>query len=186
MLFKAQAFFNSGLQTRGALKKSALPALFLLLAMLWAGTHVAFAAQKVTGREAEEFTLNDLSGKKVSMSSFKGKVVLLNFWATWCPPCRAEMSSLEKLYQLLKDKGFTVIAVATDRTAIDVRDYLKTQPLSFTILLDVDLKISRDLYKVFMMPTTFLIDKRGVVVEKFYGEEDWLDPATIKQIEALL
>ena len=184
-----QASYNSGQkakQGRQALTKWALPALFLVLAMLLAGAHAASAAQKVTGRAAEDFTLNDLNGKKVSLSSFKGKVVLLNFWATWCPPCRAEMPSLEKLYQRLKDKGFTVLAVATDRAAVDVKDYLKAQPLSFTILLDGNLKISRERYKVFMMPTTFLIDKRGVVVEKFYGEEDWMDPETIKQIEALL
>lgn len=188
MRCKVPASYNNGQQAgqgRQALRIWALPALFLFLAMLLAGTNIA-SAQKVTGQAAEDFTLNDLSGKKVSLSSFKGKVVLLNFWATWCPPCRAEMPSMEKLYNRLKGRGFAVIAVATDRSAVDVKDFLKTQPLSFTIVMDDNLKVSRSRYKVFMMPTSFLIDKRGIVVDKFYGDENWMDPAIIKQIETLL
>jgi len=170
---------------RPVMKACALAVALLVLIILFAGIHYSGAEQKVTGRSAEDFTLNDLNGKKVTLSSFRDKVVLINFWATWCSPCREEMPSMEKLYRRFRDKGFVVLAVSTDRAAVDVQDYLQSQPLSFPVLLDYDLRVARSKYKVFMTPTSFLIDRRGVVVEKYYGAVDWMDPETVKQIEAL-
>ncbi|MCL4457874.1 MAG: TlpA family protein disulfide reductase, partial [Nitrospirae bacterium] len=120
-----------------------------------------FAVDKLSGQRAPDFTLKDINGKPVSLSSFKGKVVLLNFWATWCPPCRAEIPSMNKLYQKLKNRGFVILAVSTDRAVIDVKDFLETTPINFPVVVDYNLTVSRNLYKVFMMPTTFLIDKMG-------------------------
>lgn len=145
-----------------------------------------YAVEKLSGQKAPDFTLKDINGNQVSLSSFKGKVVLLNFWATWCPPCKAEMPSMNRLQQLLKNKGFVILAVSTDRAVVDVKDFLKKNPVNFTVLADYNLNVSRSLYKVFMMPTTFLIDKRGIIVEKYFGEQDWTDPEIIKEIEALL
>lgn len=145
-----------------------------------------FAVDKLSGQKAPDFTLKDINGNSVSLSSFKGKVVLLNFWATWCPPCKAEIPSMNKLHQKLKNRGFVMLAVSTDRAVIDVKDFLKTTPVNFPVVVDYNLNVSRSLYRVFMMPTTFLIDRKGVIVEKYFGEQDWTEPEIIKEIEALL
>ncbi|MBI5212688.1 MAG: TlpA family protein disulfide reductase [Nitrospirae bacterium] len=145
-----------------------------------------FAVDKLSGQKATDFTLKDINGNPVSLSSFKGKVVLLNFWATWCPPCRSEIPSMNKLYQKLKGRGFTILAVSTDRAVVDVKDFLKTMPVSFPVVVDYNLTVSRSLYKVFMLPTTFLIDRKGVIVEKYFGDQDWTEPEIVKEIEALL
>jgi peroxiredoxin len=145
-----------------------------------------FAVEKLAGQKASDFTLKDIDGNNVSLSSFKGRVVMLNFWATWCPPCRAEMPTMNRLNDLLKNRGLIILAVSTDRSVADVKDFLKKNPVNFIVLVDYNLTVSRSLYKVFMMPTTFLIDKRGVIVEKYFGEQDWTKPDVIKEIEALL
>lgn len=145
-----------------------------------------FAVDKLSGQKAPDFTLKDINGNSISLSSFKGKVVLLNFWATWCPPCRAEIPSMNKLYQKLKNRGFVILAVSTDRAVVDVKDFLKTIPVNFPVVVDYNLTVSRSLYKVFMLPTTFLIDRKGVIVEKYFGDQDWTGPEIIKEIEALL
>ena len=135
--------------------------------------------------KAPDFTAKDLNGKTVSLSAFKGKVVLLNFWATWCPPCRAEMPSLNKLYNMLKPRGLEVVAVSTDRSISDIKDFIESHRVGFPVLFDSERSASK-LYRVFSMPTTFLIDRKGMIVEKFYGEYDWTEPETKGKIEKLL
>ena len=135
--------------------------------------------------KAPDFTAKDLNGKTVSLSAFKGKVVLLNFWATWCPPCRAEMPSLNKLYNMLKPRGLEVVAVSTDRSISDIKDFIESHRVGFPVLFDSERSASK-LYRVFSMPTTFLIDRKGIIVEKFYGEYDWTEPETKGKIEKLL
>lgn len=134
---------------------------------------------------APDFTLKDMTGKPMSLSSFKGKVVLLNFWATWCPPCRAEMPALNRLYQEKKNRGLEVIAVSTDRSLGSVKDFLEKNRVTFPVLFDGD-RAAAKLFRVFSMPTTFLIDRNGTIVEKFYGEYDWTEPETKGKIEKLL
>jgi peroxiredoxin len=135
--------------------------------------------------KAPDFTLKDLNGKTVSLAAFKGKVVLLNFWATWCPPCRAEMPALNKLHHMLKPRGLEVIAVSTDRSINDIKDFLESHKVDFTVLFDADRNAAKQ-YRVFSMPTTFLISRSGIIVEKFYGEYDWTEPETKGKIEKLL
>src|SRR4030042_3298294 len=125
-------------------------------------------SDKIVNSKAPDFTLKDLNGKTVSLSAFKGKVVLLNFFATWCPPCRAEMPALNKLYHTLKPRGLEVISVSTDRSINDIKDFLETHKVDFPILFDADRNVAKQ-YRVFSMPTTFLINRNGVIVEKFYG-----------------
>ncbi|MCI0469684.1 MAG: TlpA family protein disulfide reductase [Nitrospirae bacterium] len=145
-----------------------------------------YAIEKLVGQKAPDFTLTDLSGKPVSLSSFKGMPILLNFWAAWCPPCKAELPAISKLNQVMKDKGLVIIAVSTDREAADVIDFLKSVDVSFTVLIDYNITVSRNIYKVFMVPITFLIDKRGIIIERYFGEQNWAAPERIKAIEALL
>lgn len=175
------------------MKKALLiPVLFLLTAM---GTNVPagdsakpvtpWEINKLEKTKAPEFTLLDLQGRPVSMASFKGKVVLLNFWATWCPSCIAEMPAFQKSYQQLKERGFEVVAISTDRSLGDVRGFLEKRPVTFTVMLDETRKVTKQ-YKVFSLPTTFLIDRNGIIVEKFFGEYDWAGKDIRKKIERLL
>jgi len=163
-----------------------LTACCLLPAVLYAGDPSPFAGDKLINRQAPEFALKDVNGSPVSLSSYKGSVVLLNFWATWCPPCREEIPSLNKLSRQLKNRKFSIIAVSTDRSVSDVREFLKKNPLDYIVMVDYSLSVSKPLYKVFMLPTSFLIDKKGLIVEKYYGGENWTDPEVVRKIESLL
>ena len=158
----------------------------LLLASAYADPPSPFAGEKLINRQAPEFALKDVNGSTVSLSSYKGKVVLLNFWATWCPSCREEMPSMNKLARQLKNREFSIIAVSTDRSVSEVRDFLKKHPSDCTVLVDYSLVVSKPLYKVFVLPTSFLIDKKGIIVEKYFGGEDWTGPDMVKKIESLL
>lgn len=142
-------------------------------------------SDKIVNSRAPVFTLKDLNGKTVTLSAFKGKVVLLNFFATWCPPCRAEMPALNKLYHALKPRGLEIVAVSTDRSVNDIKDFLEKHRVDFPILFDGDRSASKQ-YRVFSMPTTFLIDRNGMIADKFYGEYDWTEPETKGKIEKLL
>ncbi|HSB52656.1 MAG TPA: TlpA disulfide reductase family protein [Dissulfurispiraceae bacterium] len=150
-----------------------------------AGPPSPFDVEKLSGQAAPDFALQDLEGNTVSLSSFKGKVVFLNFWATWCPPCKDELPSIEKLHNLMKQKGLVVLAVSIDKSPEKVRDFLKQHPVSFRVLMDKNASASRS-FKVFSLPMTFIIDKRGVLIEKHFGEKDWSKPDAVRSIEALL
>ena len=139
---------------------------------------------KLTGTKAPDFTLKDISGKDVSLSSFKGKPVLLNFWATWCPYCREERPLLNSLYKEYKNKGLIIVAVSTDKSAQKVKDYLKKMPMEFTLLIDNG-KIA-EIYGVYALPTSFLINRDGAIKQKFMGARDWTNNSSKKIINELL
>lgn len=140
--------------------------------------------EKLDKNRAPEFSLKDLSGRPVTLSSLKGKVVLLNFWATWCPPCISEMPVFNKLYKEMRGRGLEIVAISADRSESYVRDFVSKHSLDLRVLFDADRSVTKQ-YKVFSMPTTFLIDKNGVIVEKFFGEYDWTDQEIKKKIEKL-
>jgi peroxiredoxin len=142
-------------------------------------------ANNIVNSKAPDFTLKDVNGKTVSLSTFTGKVVLLNFFATWCPPCRAEMPSFNKLSLALKQRGLEVVVISSDRSINDLKDFLEKNKVDFPVLFDADRNVAKQ-YRVFSMPTTFLINKNGMIVEKFYGEYDWTGPETKGKIEKLL
>jgi peroxiredoxin len=134
------------------------------------------------GKKAPSFELNSLDGKKVGLSDYSGKVVLLNFWASWCGPCKAEMPSLNALYTELKDRDFVVLAVSIDSSEGPVRSFRTEKGLAFPILMDPEKEVYFDDYAVFALPTSFLIDADGVVREKFMGEIQWDAPAVKQRI----
>lgn len=150
-----------------------------------AGAQSPWGINELVGKNAPDLSLRDINDKTVSLSSLRGNVVLINFWATWCPPCRAEMSSLNKLYKEYKGKGFTVVAVSKDRSVTYVKDYLSKNPVDFPILMDFDNKASKQ-FRVFSLPTSFLLDKNGVITELFLGEEEWDSPKFKSKIKAIL
>jgi len=136
---------------------------------------------------APDFTLEDMDEIKHKLTDYRGKVVLLNFWATWCPPCRREMPSMERLYQKHKNNKFTVIAINQMETADHVFAFtgqLEVDP-TFTMLFDTDSKVSQA-YRVQGLPTTFLIDKKGRVRYRAIGGREFDHPDVEKQIKKLM
>jgi peroxiredoxin len=132
-----------------------------------------------------DFTLPALDGTNVTLSQLAGKVVFLNFWATWCGPCEAEMPSMESLYQKLKDRGFVVIAVNLGETNAQVSGFMRRYNLSFTALLDRTSRTGTS-YGVQAIPTTYIIDRRGLIVARMIGSINWDTPDITAAMETLL
>lgn len=152
----------------------------LLLVLLDSGVQ----AEETT--RAGNFTLKSLQGEEVSLDQYKGKYLLVNFWATWCGPCKMEMPSLEALYQRFKTKEFDILAISNDMFGkMVVAPYVKANNLSFTILLDKQLKVSYQ-FGVVSLPTTFLIDPQGNIIGAKQGAENWAEPETLLYFEQLL
>ena len=126
------------------------------------------APAPVVGAPAPDFTLADLSGASVSLSSFKGQPVLLNFWATWCPPCKLEMPTLQQHYTDYKAQGLVVVGVEAGEPRDEVQAFAQDQRLTFPILPDEKSTVT-DMYRVSALPTTFVIDRRGMIVQKHLG-----------------
>ena len=138
------------------------------------------------GENAPNFTLKNLEGKNVSLNEFRGKFVLINFWATWCGPCKIEMPSLENLYQKFKNKNFVMLAISNDMFGKTVvKPFVKAHKINFPILLDQRLKASNQ-FGVVSLPSTFMIDPRGKIIGALYGAEDWAAPKNILYFENLL
>ena len=128
------------------------------------------------GSEAPNFDFPDLDGKKVSLSDHRGKVVLVNIWATWCPPCRQEMPSMQRLYEKFKGENLEILAVSIDSTGREaVAPFMRKMNLTFPALLDPKETI-KPLYRITGVPESFIIDKDGIVVEKIIGPIDWAAP----------
>lgn len=138
-------------------------------------------------KPAPALKLKDLEGKMHDLAQFKGRVVLINFWATWCPPCRREMPSMERLSQAFKGKPFVVLAVdvGEDADTIDAfTSQLDTTP-TFPILLDTR-SHTMQAWKVAGLPTTFLVDKQGRIVSSAIGGREFDHPEIVKTIRGLL
>jgi len=128
------------------------------------------------GVEAPDFTFPDLNGREVSLSGHRGKVVLVNIWATWCPPCRQEMPSMQRLYEKFKGGNFEILAIGIDSEGSEaVAPFMRKMNLTFPALLDPGETI-RSLYGITGVPESFIIDKKGIVVEKIIGPINWATP----------
>ena len=138
------------------------------------------------GLPAPNFTFPDLNGQQVSLSEHRGKVVLVNIWATWCPPCRQEMPSMQKLYERFNGENFEILAVSIDATGREaVAPFVRTMNLTFPIMLDPK-EVIRPLYGITGVPESFIIDKEGIVVEKIIGPIDWATPKVFRFFQELL
>jgi peroxiredoxin len=135
---------------------------------------------------APNFTLPDLAGKMTSLADYKGQVVLLNIWATWCAPCVAEMPSMEKLHQELKEEKFVILAVSIDESGADaVRPFMKKHKLNFPALID-STGMVKNLYQTTGVPESFIIDKQGRIVEEVIGPRDWAADGAIRYFRKLI
>ena len=142
--------------------------------------------RKVAPPEAtRDFVLDEVHGNKVSLSALRGKVVVVNFWATWCPPCRTEMPSMERLYRELKGSGLALLAVDVKENKKQVADFIRDFGLSFPALLDTDGRVSRS-YGTVGLPNTYLIDRKGRLIGHKPGSRDWGTPNTVEFFRKLL
>lgn len=140
----------------------------------------------VVGREAPDFALPKLGGEVVRLSDYRGKVVFLNIWATWCSPCREEMPSMQKLYQEMKGEEFEILAVSIDALgAKSVAPFVSELKLTFPVLLDAQGSIQR-LYNTTGIPETFIIDKKGIVAAKIVGARDWGSEGAVQAFRDLI
>ena len=126
------------------------------------------------GTAAPDFTVKD-ADHSVTLSELRGKVVVLNFWATWCPPCVEETPSLVQMQQRMKDKGVVVLAVSVDADGDAYHRFLKDHGVNLLTVRDADQK-SNALYGTIRFPETYVIDRKGVVRRKFIGPVDWTSP----------
>jgi len=168
--------------------KSWLPlfSITLIVALVIAITFSNVEAKEKQQRLASNFTLKNLEGEDVSLSQFRGKYLLINFWATWCAPCKIEMPSLEKLYRQFKSDNFDMIGISNDMFgARVVRPYIKATNLTFPMLLDQRMIASRQ-FGIVSLPTTVLIDPQGIIIGVLQGAEDWSDPETLLYFKSLL
>ena len=125
------------------------------------------------GEPAPNFQLRDMNGQLVTLSDLRGKVVLLNFWATWCGPCRVEMPAMEELYRAFSRKDFEILAVSTDAQGVAItRPFQQENHLTFPILHDADYRVGLT-YGARSLPMTFMVDRQGVVRHQIFGARDW-------------
>ena len=121
--------------------------------------------------KAIDFKLKDLDGKELSLSDLKGKKVFINFWATWCPPCKAEMPEIEKIYQETKNSDLVIVAIEIGEPLSTVKPFINNNKYNFKVLLDLDQSVATK-YGISAIPTSYFIDKNGDIVSKNVGAMD--------------
>ena len=131
-----------------------------------------------------EIRLNDPAGRSISLSDFKGKIVFINFWTTWCPTCVIEMPSMEKLHQKFKDKDFVMVAINLQESASTVTKFFKDYNLTFLALLDTTGDVGTG-FGIRSIPTTFILDKNGRMIGKILGPREWESKKSIALFEYL-
>ncbi len=157
----------------------------LLVALVW----VIFSSIHETivsvGDTAPDFTITTDSGRTISTSSFGGKLLVLNFWATWCAPCVQELPSLDQFQRNLAGSGVVVLGISVDKDEKAYRDFLSKAKVSFLTARDPSNKINAE-FGTFKYPETYIIDAEGKVVQKIIGQENWTDERMLNYVKSLL
>lgn len=180
-------------QTRNWILRGSVVAALAVVVMLGWLNRSKVPVQR--GAPAPDFRAPMLTGGTLTLSSLKGRVVLVNIWATWCPPCRWEMPAMQRLYRRLGPRGLAILAVSQDEpagpgaayggTQGDVGPFVVQNGITFTVLLDPHGDIE-ELFGVTGLPTTFIVNKRGEIVAKVLGPAEWDQPPRSTEIERLL
>ena len=134
--------------------------------------------------EAPDFALPDMDGKVHRLSDYRGQVVIVNFWATWCPPCRREMPSMQRAWLKIRDQGIMMLAVNVGETEDTVFEFSGEYPMDFPVLFDRDSAVS-DAWPMRALPTTFVIDPQGRIAYRAVGGREWDDERLLRPIRAL-
>lgn len=158
---------------------------WLLLLALAFSTASAGELKALPVKPAPGLTLPSLEGGTMSMEKLRGRVVLVNFWAVWCPPCRKEMPSMARLATKLGDRPFTILGVNVGESPDEIRAFLKQVPVNFPIVLDAEGNNLKP-WQVFAFPTSYIVDKRGRLRLGLFGSIEWDEAETVAKIEALL
>lgn len=148
----------------------------LFIVILFSST-TAFSAEPLLRKlnpepDAPEISLKNLDGELVKLSDFRGQPVIVNFWATWCPPCRKEMPSMERAWQKIKDQGIAMLAVNIGEDEETVFTFTADYPVSFPLLLDTDGRTTQQ-WPIAGLPTTFIVSPEGKIVYRAIGERQW-------------
>ncbi len=189
----------NGLNTRGFVFADRVPLLAgwpgigrSLRALLWGLLlPVLFAScspvppKPEVGKPAPDFTLQTLGGQTVRLGELKGKVVFVNLWATWCPPCREEMPSMVRLYNFMRTRGVEILAVSEDNDREALKAFVEKYQVTFPVLPDENKRIY-NLYRATGVPETHLIDRSGVLRSSTIGPFDWTSPEVVRTVESLL
>ncbi len=159
---------------------------FLALAALplAAATAAEQPLRTLDPRPAPGFVLEQLSGEKLDLASLQGRTVILNFWATWCPPCREEMPGLQRAWEQTRDDGIVVVGIAVGEDRQPVAEYVQAAGLGFPVVLDPDTEATMA-WGVRGLPTSYVIDPSGQIVFAAEGEREWDDPALLDRVRAL-
>ena len=165
------------------MKKLFMAAVLGAIALL--GTAQARDLQIYKGGVTPPLVLKDLSGKTHNLKDYRGKVVLINFWATWCPPSRAEMPSMQRLKTAMAGKPFVILAVDMGETQGVVKAYIREIKTDFTVLLDKDGRALKA-WKVFAFPTSYVVDAQGRIRYGLYGASEWDAADKVQKITQLL
>jgi peroxiredoxin len=136
-------------------------------------------------KDPVRINLKDMNGKNISLSDFKGKIVFLNFWTTWCPTCRIEMPSMEKLNQKLKNTDFAMVTINLQESASQVKSFFEEFKLTFTALLDSTGEVSAS-FGIRAIPTTYILDKTGRIIGLVSGPREWDSKTAIALFENLI
>jgi len=169
---------------------------FLSLAVAWgeeqsfslarkADHFQALKIVKVDSILARDFSLESLEGVRTKLSDLRGKVVFLNFWATWCGPCRAEVRDIDSLYSALKDESFTVLAVDIREDRDKVRSFMEKYQVDFPVYIDTTGEVAMQ-YGVSGIPTTFIVDPQGKIVGRALGPREWDSQESIALMRSLM
>ncbi|MCH9046967.1 MAG: redoxin domain-containing protein [SAR324 cluster bacterium] len=178
---------NQGHHTKSIAAYLALTFLIFLLWPSWAAGATGHVNMRLVEFRrpipAPDFKVESLSGDKLSLQDFRGKTVLLNFWATWCPPCVKEMPSMEQLYQKFRNQSFSVVAISIDEAGAGiVARFVKRLNLSFPIGLDPNKLVSKA-YGTNALPSSFILNSEGQVIAAAKGERDWFSEAAVHYME---
>lgn len=157
----------------------------MALAALWVAAAGAGELKPWPGGDTPALALEDLDGKAHRLDAYRGKVVLINFWATWCDPCREEMPSIDRLRASMQGKPFVVLAVNLAEPPSRIRNYLERMPVGFPVLLDRDMAAAKA-WKARILPATYIVGPNGKVRYSYTGELDWSEESVRRKIAALL
>jgi len=157
----------------------------LAVGLLWIVGAGAAGFETRAASPAPELKAHDLTGASRTLADYRGKVVLLNFWATWCPPCQREMPSLERLRTRMAGRPLEIVAISSAETPDEVNAYLSKMKLGFPVLLDTDSSNTRR-WKVFALPTTFVLDAEGRVRHVLTGPAEWDEGEALAVVESML
>lgn len=164
--------------------------IFIILVLLVSSS---FSAAQQAGKgltklaettQAPDFVLSDLDGNQHRLSDYQGQVVIINFWATWCPPCREEMPSMQRAWEQLEKDGILMLGIDVGEDEDTIFQFTANYPVEFPLLMDSDSSVINQ-WPVRGLPTTFVVDPKGRIVYRAIGGREWDDPALLSLVRAL-